>query len=483
MRRLLQFCLLFVLLVSVRAGAQDGYTERARKYVDQYASLAMYEQLKNGIPAAITLGQGILETEAGNSELMVEANNHFGIKCKNGWQGPTFTHTDDAPDECFKKYSCAAESYKDHSEHLKRNPRYSPLFKIRETDYKSWAVCLKKCGYATNPQYAQKLIKIIEDFDLQQYTFNAKDSTFLKKDKILPVVESQPPMDSLVKPVAKKATLPISQTPSYASAGKFRGDTATIIVNRQHKVLAGETMAGIARAEGVELKKLMQLNLLNPNEEPVVGVTLELMAQAQRKPAVVVNPITAHKGNAIATGEEKAPAGDYIAINRVNSKTLKDTAKAKQVNIPNQVAQTPAQPTKPQPIIIIEEPNKRPVRPAERPDPNDPEVKKEAEFAALKADLDKVVYADDSKLIAENPSSVQPEKKATASPEKKVPLTPEKKVIKVNSGKSDNTYTVKKGDTAFSIAKRNNITLDQLSEWNKLGSGGVKVGQVLRVKE
>ncbi len=363
MRRILHFFLLFVVLVPAIAGAQEGYTERAKKYVDQYASLAMYEQCKNGIPAAITLGQGILETEAGSSELMTEANNHFGIKCKNGWQGPTFTHTDDAPDECFKKYSCAAESYKDHSEHLKRNPRFSPLFKIKETDYKSWAVCLKKCGYATNPQYAQKLIQIIEDFDLQQYTFSAKDSSFLKKEKIIPVVEAQPPMDSVVKPVAKKPTLPISQSPGYASAGKFRGDTTVIPVTRQHKVLAGETMAAIARSEGVELKKLMQLNMLNPNEEPIVGVILELTVPASRKPAVTVNPITAHKGNAIATGDEKAPAGDYIAINRVNGKTIKDTARAKQVSTPASLAQTPAEPAKPKPIIIIEESNKRPVRP------------------------------------------------------------------------------------------------------------------------
>ena len=137
--------MMLILLLPAGAGAQDaGYTERAKKYIDQYSTLAILEQKKSGIPASITLGQGILETEAGASELMTEANNHFGIKCKNGWQGPTYTHTDDAPDECFKKYTCAAASYEDHSALLKRNPRYAPLFSLPATDYVAWAKCLKK---------------------------------------------------------------------------------------------------------------------------------------------------------------------------------------------------------------------------------------------------------------------------------------------------------------------------------------------------
>ena len=140
---------------------------------------AISEQRASGIPASVILGQGILETEAGASELMVKANNHFGIKCKNNWQGPTFLHTDDAKDECFKKYQSAEESYKDHSAHLINNPRYAPLFKCSKTDYAAWAVGLKRCGYATNPQYAQRLIKIIEDFRLQEYTYAALDSYML----------------------------------------------------------------------------------------------------------------------------------------------------------------------------------------------------------------------------------------------------------------------------------------------------------------
>ena len=169
------FCLLF-LLPTILCGAQESYNDRVQKYVDQYYALAIAEQVRAGVPAAVTLGQGILETEAGNSELMTQANNHFGIKCRNDWTGEYFLHDDDRPQERFKKYSCAGESYKDHSDHLIRNQRYASLFTIPPTDYASWAKGLKKCGYATNPQYAQRLIKIIEDFNLQNYTLAALDS-------------------------------------------------------------------------------------------------------------------------------------------------------------------------------------------------------------------------------------------------------------------------------------------------------------------
>jgi len=153
--------------------AQDSYADKVNRYVEQYGKLAVAEQKRSGVPAAITLGQGVLETQAGCSILVTAANNHFGIKCKSGWTGETFAHTDDAPDECFRKYKCCEDSYKDHSDYLKGTPRYASLFRLSVTDYAGWAYGLKKCGYATNPHYAQQLIKIIEDFHLQAYTYAA----------------------------------------------------------------------------------------------------------------------------------------------------------------------------------------------------------------------------------------------------------------------------------------------------------------------
>jgi LysM repeat protein len=121
---------------------------------------------KTGVPASITLAQALLESEDGNSLLATEANNHFGIKCAD-WTGPTFTKDDDARDECFRKYKSVLESYDDHSNFLRTRERYAALFTLESTDYKGWAKGLKKAGYATNPQYAERLIKIIEDNQLQ----------------------------------------------------------------------------------------------------------------------------------------------------------------------------------------------------------------------------------------------------------------------------------------------------------------------------
>ncbi len=121
------------------------------------------------IPASITLAQGLLESGAGKSKLAVEANNHFGIKCHNNWNGETIRIDDDEKNECFRKYPSPEMSYEDHSQFLITRNRYASLFELETTDYKGWAHGLKAAGYATNPKYAPQLIKLIEDYKLHQY--------------------------------------------------------------------------------------------------------------------------------------------------------------------------------------------------------------------------------------------------------------------------------------------------------------------------
>src|ERR1700761_7108128 len=151
-------CITMLLCVVANVRAQDTYADKVAQYINQYKSLAIAEQKRSGVPASVILGQGILETDAGCSELVTGANNHFGIKCKKEWTGETFAHTDDAPNECFRKYKCAEDSYKDHSEYLRTSARYADLFKLSKTDYAAWAFGLKRCGYATSPTYAKRLI-------------------------------------------------------------------------------------------------------------------------------------------------------------------------------------------------------------------------------------------------------------------------------------------------------------------------------------
>ncbi len=138
-------------------------------YIDKYKNVAMTEMVKYKVPASITLAQGILESGNGKSKLATKGNNHFGIKCHSDWRGKTMRMDDDAPNECFRVYKTAEESYRDHSKFLKNSPRYASLFDLKITDYKAWAKGLKKAGYATLPTYATVLINLIETYDLQQY--------------------------------------------------------------------------------------------------------------------------------------------------------------------------------------------------------------------------------------------------------------------------------------------------------------------------
>lgn len=137
-------------------------------YIERYCELAQKQQEQHGIPASITLAQGLLESRAGQSTLATQGNNHFGIKCHNSWEGATMLRDDDAPDECFRVYDTVEESYIDHSLFLHRK-RYQRLFDLDPTDYAAWALGLRECGYATDPNYGAKLISIIERYHLYEY--------------------------------------------------------------------------------------------------------------------------------------------------------------------------------------------------------------------------------------------------------------------------------------------------------------------------
>jgi len=159
------FSLVFTSLIKISM-AQDAQSSAVIDYIQSYAPIAVEEMIRTGVPASIKIAQGILETNAGRGDLVVRSNNHFGIKCKTSWNGEKVYHDDDEVGECFRKYASAYDSYVDHSNYLKSQPRYSFLFNYDKDDYSSWAWGLKKAGYATNPIYAQTLIKYIEQYKL-----------------------------------------------------------------------------------------------------------------------------------------------------------------------------------------------------------------------------------------------------------------------------------------------------------------------------
>ncbi|MGL2963171.1 glucosaminidase domain-containing protein [Flavobacterium sp. RSB2_4_14] len=161
-------------------------TQMVLAYIEKYKEIAKDNMLKTGIPSSITLGQAILESGAGTGPLSVQANNHFGIKCHKEWTGPSISYTDDAENECFRKYKDPSESFRDHSYFLTSRPRYSLLFLLGKDDYVAWAKGLKTAGYATDPKYPDKLIGLIERYQLGKY-----DAEVLGKD-YTPIVKSQP---------------------------------------------------------------------------------------------------------------------------------------------------------------------------------------------------------------------------------------------------------------------------------------------------
>jgi len=159
--------LFFSIVCFLQCSAQ---TITPEQYIAEYKDIAISEMKRMGVPAAITLAQGLLESQCGNSDLVKESNNHFGIKCKNTWTAETVSHDDDEPGECFRKYKTPDDSYRDHSDFLRSGSRYAFLFQLEPSDYKDWAYGLQKAGYATNPRYPEILITNIEKYNLEQYT-------------------------------------------------------------------------------------------------------------------------------------------------------------------------------------------------------------------------------------------------------------------------------------------------------------------------
>ena len=192
--------ILIILLAAVLSAFAVPVSEKTPqvRYVEKYASLAVDEMYRSGVPASITLAQGLLESRYGLSELATKGNNHFGIKCHNNWQGGKVYHDDDKKGECFRKYDSPEESFRDHSDFLRYRDRYKFLFDLEVNDYKGWAHGLKKAGYATDPAYPAKLIKLIEDYKLYKYDVAPSDYGNYDSDDVEEYVVKE-------KPASKKA--------------------------------------------------------------------------------------------------------------------------------------------------------------------------------------------------------------------------------------------------------------------------------------
>ncbi len=220
------------------------------EYIAQYKDIAISEMKRMGVPAAISLAQGILETECGNSDLVKRSNNHFGIKCKSTWTAQTVSHDDDAPGECFRAYKTAEDSYRDHSNFLRSSERYAFLFRLDPKDYKAWAYGLRKAGYATNPKYPQILIKNIEDNNLEQYTLEGIDA--------VPVFDASKYSND---PEDKGITDVLKSTGQNDSDNNIN-EPVKLTINGSKALLVskGTSLLAIASQNNINLNHLLEIN-------------------------------------------------------------------------------------------------------------------------------------------------------------------------------------------------------------------------------
>lgn len=245
-----------------------SYATKVENYINDYSSIAMEEMEVHGIPASITLAQGILESGAGYGELTSRSKNHFGIKCHD-WAGDKVYHDDDRSQECFRKYEEASQSFRDHSLFLKNRKRYAKLFTYRKNDYKSWAKGLKAAGYATDPKYPAKLIGIIERYDLDVY-----DREVLVPSRKAKIVVTEKPEKKMRVQVSTKRVTSVQQTIPAET------NTSTFSNTEEHIVQKGDTLYSISKRYNIQVEVLKSLNGLADNTISI-GQKLRLVPEEE----------------------------------------------------------------------------------------------------------------------------------------------------------------------------------------------------------
>lgn len=257
-----------VVLLLTMAGVADTPQQA---YIKKYSALAVEEMYRTGVPASITLAQGLLESGNGLSRLATEGNNHFGIKCHNTWKGAKVYHDDDEKGECFRKYDSPEESFRDHSDFLRYRDRYKFLFDLELTDYKGWAYGLRKAGYATDPKYPEKLIRLIEDHSLYIYDSQKPEQKTFHEE---PVIPEPPAQIEQAKPLTGRQR----EVFSFALSRQMYSQNGVPFVYATE----GETYEDIARANRLFVKEILKFNDLKEPRELKAGEVVYLQKKKKR---------------------------------------------------------------------------------------------------------------------------------------------------------------------------------------------------------
>ncbi|GAA4313506.1 glucosaminidase domain-containing protein [Compostibacter hankyongensis] len=497
-------------------GAKAQSRVDAESYIAAYKTLAETEMLRTGVPAAISLAQGILESDAGNSWLVQHSNNHFGIKCKNNWQGATVLYDDDSRNECFRKYASATDSWHDHSDFIRSSPRYASLFDLDPLDYKAWATGLKKAGYATSKTYVERLLTVIDRYGLQRYSIEALANkkqtgrtafaTMLDK-KVnaderergtpAPAVQQPPAPVAVVRypagifringkkvmymkrgsallPVADQFKVKLRRLVKY---NELQGDAPLkkdMLVYLQqkgktgshavHKVLPGEDVRTIAQREGIRLKNLYKLNRMRQGDEPAVGAVLYLQHRAEHAPALLgetVAPALAGR-----PGGQAADPGTPVSVSR-------SKAPEEREDIPAAAAV---------PDVAGEEEAASPARKEKKRDrPADIVLPMDEAPAASPAETDPAAQAAPQTAQPSSPAAASRPDNRKAAVKKAAP--PAKHAVAKRGASGKVYHTVRSGDTLYDLGKRYGVSVAKLKQWNKLKDSKIRIGQKLIVKE
>lgn len=410
----------------------SAQTLSIKQYIDSFKNIAMREMIEYKVPASITLAQGLLESGSGNSRLAKNGNNHFGIKCKKDWTGCTILEDDDALQECFRCYTNAEESFKDHSRFLRENKRYSALFTYQITDYKAWAAGLLAAGYATNKKYTDLLINCIEKNRLGRFdtlVVNGYNPYNQQMPPNFEIINTKNIPITVVQPNQNLETIAIQNNKTEKKLSKYNdlgyhhiepGDVLYLRPKKRkagvasHTVIEGEDMWTISQKYAIKLTSLYKKNLMDQGTEPLPGSILQLQNKAANTPDTgrintpknkVVNTTSYQSNNYQSNGSSNihvVSSGETLySIGKLYGLTVEEL---KQIN-------------------------------------------------QLKGD--QLVLGQ--KLIIKASNAV----------------TPQKETIQ---------HVVKTGDTLYSISKLYGVSVEFLKEVNKLPSNSLSIGQVITIK-
>ena len=455
------------------------------QYIDLFAVTAVREMEKSGIPASITLAQGLLESDNGNSPLATTANNHFGIKCHKEWTGDTYYQDDDEKNECFRYYQTAAQSYDDHTNFLKTRSRYEFLFSFSNTDYVSWANGLKQAGYATNPQYPTLLINLINRYDLGKYDKLQSKDLIVAKEVVPPptiptaiappqktnninqkpfdeeiVVETQPfynevfllnniktvkaKKDDTPMGIAIKYNVPLNYLYKYNDMheGEYLVEGQNIFIQpkrnkgyaKQHIVNKGESMYEISQKYGLKLAELYKKNKLELGLEVYPGQLISLREEKEIAPeSMTYEKYLLLQKSPGAQIKEENKSTETIRESRVNNPTLSLDQIQKSIDQKlTENANTPQEGRKDSAIT------------ATSTDPANPEQK---EMSTI----------NQAQKVEANQTAIPPQKTAILS------------------------HQVKTGDTLYNISKRYGVSVSDIIEWNNIQNNSIRLGQTLTI--